>query len=204
MTNEKPTRNVVDQNTLPENFPTHRHEAYFWECLGRTVATFGFLEEVLSKAIFAFTAKTKYRGNEIEEAYAQWLSKLEKSLSDPLGGLINTYGKVVRDNPESTIENLKDLLLDLEEASKIRNILCHGSWGAPDQSGASIPFFVNRQKEIFETPIDVTFLKQVMKHAVELACAVINSVTHMGWQFPGSSSPGEVIWSEAQCFSRAW
>lgn len=71
MTNEKPTRCVVDQSALPENYPTQRHEAYFWECLGRTVATFGFLEEVLTKAIFAFTATTNYPEDEVEKAYAQ-------------------------------------------------------------------------------------------------------------------------------------
>ena len=32
----------------------------FWEQLGRTVATYGFLEEVLGKAIFAFTATRNY------------------------------------------------------------------------------------------------------------------------------------------------
>jgi hypothetical protein len=194
MPNEMRNRSVVDQSALPENYPTHRHEADFWECLGRTVATFGFLEETLTKAIFAFTATTNYSEEQIEEAYAKWLPTLERSLSDQLGGLINTYGKAVRDNPDATIENLEDLLTDLREASKVRNVLCHGSWRVPDHKGASIPFFVNRQKERFETPIDITFLIQVQKHIVELVCAVVNSVTHMGWQFPGSNGPGEVIW----------
>lgn len=196
MTIKKPIRSVVDKSALPENYPTHRCEAYFWESLGRTVATFGFLENVLTKAIFAFTATTKYNEEEIEKAYAQWLPKLESSLSDQLGGLICTYGKAVRDNSDATVENLEDLLIDLREASKIRNVLCHGSWRVPDKDGASIPFFVNRQKECFETPIDVSFLRQVQKHTVELVCAVINSVTHMGWQFPGSGGPGQIIWSK--------
>jgi uncharacterized protein (DUF2132 family) len=195
MTNGNPTRSVVNQNALPENYPTHLHEAYFWECLGRTVATFGFLEEVLTKAVFAFSATTKYSEEEIEQAYAQWFPQLEKSLSDQLGGLIDRYGKAVRDNSDATIENLEDLITDLREASKIRNVLCHGSWRTPSQNGASIPFYVNRQKERFETPIDVSFLNKVQKHTVELICVVINSVTHMGWQFPGSFGPGEVIWS---------
>jgi hypothetical protein len=194
MTNEQPSRYIVDQSGLPENYPTHTHDADFWECLGRTVATFGFLEEVLTKAIFAFTATTDYSEENIEEAFAEWLPKLERSLSDQLGSLINTYGKAVRDNSEATIESLGDLLSDLREASKVRNVLCHGSWKAPDKNGASTPFFVNRQKERFETPIDISFLKQVQKHTTELICAVVNSVTHMGWQFPGSTGPGKVIW----------
>lgn len=194
MTIKDPVRSVVNQNGLPIGFPTHAHESEFWESLGRAVATFGFLEEVLVKAIFAFTVTTEYSEAEIEEAYSKWVPKLERSLSDQLGGLIDTYGKSVRDNSRATIENLDDLLNDLRAASKIRNVLCHGSWRMPDSNGASVPFFVNRQKEVFETPIGVAFLNQVQKHSMELICAVINTVTHMGWQFPSSSGPGEAVW----------
>lgn len=37
-------RYFVAEEDLPKDFPTHRHEPVFWEVLGRTVATFGFLE----------------------------------------------------------------------------------------------------------------------------------------------------------------
>lgn len=40
---------VVDVDALPGRFPTHLHEPAFWESLGRAVATFGFLEEILGK-----------------------------------------------------------------------------------------------------------------------------------------------------------
>ena len=149
MTNEKQGRYIIDQDALPEKFPTHKHETAFWESLGRAIATFGFLEEVLSKAIFAFTATQSYDEHEIQQAYAKWLPKLERTLIDPLGNLINTYGNSVCENPSATIENLDELLVELREASKIRNVLCHGSWGVPNSGGASIPFFVNRQKEIW-------------------------------------------------------
>ena len=56
-----------------------------------------------------------------------------------------------------------------------------------------MPFFVDKKKRIFETPIDVAYLGQVRQHVVELICNVINTVTHMGWQFPGSSGPGNPI-----------
>lgn len=195
MTIKNRVRSVINQSALPVDFPTHAHESELWECLGRTVATFGFLEEVLLKAIFAFTATTEYSEAEIEEAYSKWVPKIERSLSEQLGALIDTYGKSVRDNSNATIENLDDLLNNLREASKIRNVLCHGSWRMPNSNGASLPFFVNRQAEVFETPIDVSFLNQVQKHAVGLICAVINTVTYMGWQFPSSNGPGEAVWS---------
>jgi len=192
-TNEK-YNYIIDQDSLPEAFPTHLHEAGFWEALGRVVGTFGFLEESLGKAIFSFTATKPYSELEIHHAYTEWLPKLERALNEPLDGLINSYGKAVRNHSGATITNLDDLIGNLKKASKLRNVLCHGSWRTPDNKGSSIPLFIDRQNKIFETAIDVEFLNQVQKHVAELVCAVINSVTYMGWQFPGSSGPGNVIW----------
>jgi hypothetical protein len=181
---------MIDLNGIPLMFPTHRHDPAFWEMLGRTVATYGFLEEVLGKAIFAFTATKPYADDKIDAAYKKWLSKLESALTDPLGNLINAYGKAVREHPSARIKNLDELIDHLRKAAAIRNVICHGSWRIPDEKGASFPFFMNRQKMVFDTAVDRQFLAQTQKHVAELACAVIETVTQMGWQFPGSSSPG--------------
>lgn len=187
-------RFIIDRSGVPAQYPTHRHAPEFWEALGRCVATFAFLEETLGKAIFSFTATRPYGEDEIEQAYAAWLPKLEHALTDQLGALINNYAKAVRDHPMATVSNLDELLDDLRKASALRNVICHGSWRTPDANEASIPFFVNRQKEVFETAIDRRFLLQLQSHAADIVCAVINTVTHMGWQFPGSGGPGKVIW----------
>jgi hypothetical protein len=194
MNHKEIVRYIVDMDGLPDKFPTHKHEAAFWESLGRAVATFGFLEEVLAKAIFAFTAIRPCNETEIQHAYAEWLPKLERALIDPMGNLIDAYGKAVGDNPDATIDNLDDLLCDLRKASAMRNILCHGSWRLPDTNGASLPFFVNRQKMVVDSAMDRQFIDQVQRHAAELGCEVINTVTQMGWQFPGSAGPGKAIW----------
>ena len=72
----------INKDKLPVQFPTHLHSAIFWESLGRAVATFGFLEEVLGKAIFLITATRTYKENEIQAAYNEWLEKLEHALKD--------------------------------------------------------------------------------------------------------------------------
>ena len=180
----------VDIESLPAQFPTHKHDRLFWESLGRVVATFGFLEEVLGKAIFSFTATKPYSASEIEAAFEKWLPKLKRALSDPLGKLINEYEKAVREHPKASYKDLDDLLLVLRKSSRIRNVLCHGSWRAPNSEGASIPLFIDNKQNVFETPVDCAFLDQVQCHVAELSCAVKNSVTCMGWQFPGSSGPG--------------
>lgn len=184
---------AVDCRQLPENYPTHLHDASFWEWLGRVVATFGFLEEILGKAIFAFTATRRYAENEIDAAYEKWEQTLKKALYDPLGGLIDSFESSVRNHHASNVENLADLVCDLRHASKLRNVLCHGSWRKPDSDGAALPHFVDRDMKVFDTRIDVAFLKRTQTHVSELACAVVSTVTSQGWQFPGSNSPGEPL-----------
>ena len=83
--------------------------------------------------------------------------------------------------------------------SAIRNLLCHGSWSnKPDNQGRSFPIYYNRKLEAYGAPIDIAYLQQLRDHVVELACAVINSVTLMGWQFPGSSGPGTPLYHRSE------
>lgn len=122
-------RLIIERTRLPVHFPTHRHSAQFWEQLGRTIATFGFFEEVLGKAIFAFTATRRYGSvAEAEVAYQVWLPQLQRALTDSLSNLADSYGMAVRANPDSTIKNVDELVKDIKTATNIRNVLCHGSW----------------------------------------------------------------------------
>jgi len=195
MDNDNETkRYIINQKELPKFYPTHRHSPQFWERLGRTIATFGFLEEVLGKAIFVYTATRQYKEIEIDEAYKAWLPTLGKALSDSLRSLADSYCKAVKTHQAADLGNIDQLIDSIKKASEIRNVLCHGSWRVPDSSGKSLPLFVNTKNEIFETPIDIEFLDQIQAHVQELSCLVIDSVTKLGFRFPGSSGPGKVVW----------
>jgi len=193
MNDNEVNRSTINRDRLPSMFPTHAHDQKFWEQLGRTIATYGFLEEVLGKAIFAFTATRQYSVEELDAAYRAWLPQLERALTDQLSNLAKCYSKVAEDNPATTTENIDDLVEDIKKSTKIRNVLCHGSWRPPNADGASVPLFVNREKEVFDTAIDVDWLVQVQEHVAGLACSVIDTVTHMGWQFPGGAGLGKPI-----------
>ena len=99
----EPKRFTVDVQKLPMDFPTHKHAPEFWEALGRTVATFGFLVETLGKAIFSFTATRHIPSRELQAEFVKWLPTLERALTDPLGNLIESYSKAVRANTGATI-----------------------------------------------------------------------------------------------------
>ena len=188
MENNEGNRYYIDPESVPPNSPTHLHQGEFWENLGRVVATFGFLEEVLGKAIFSFTATKPFKPSELDDAYQKWLPTLVKALTDPLGKLIGNYQKAVKEHPHASVQDFDSLINDLREASKIRNALCHGSWRPPDSQGASRLFYIDNSLNEFCTAVDCAFLVQVQAHVAQLSCVVINSVTQMGWDFPGSHS----------------
>lgn len=184
----------MNRDTLPALYPTHAHPGPFWEQLGRTVGAFGFLEEVLRKAIFAFTAIQNYSEDEIENAYKAWLPKLKKASSDQLYRLAKSYGAAVKESQHSTVKNIDELVQAIKDAARVRNILCHASWRVPDEEGKSLPFFVSFENEVCETKFDIASFCQIQDHVRELACAVIDSVAQTGYAFPGGNGPGERIW----------
>lgn len=193
---EEITRSHIARDQLPEKFPTHLHDALFWENLGRTVATFGLLEETLGKAVFALTVVPRYDSEEIAHAaYQAWLQALQHGLGDPLVNLAESYGNTVRDHPDLALEDVGQLVADIRKSVELRNVLCHGSWQTPDESGRSLPLFVDSNQNVFGTPIDIEYLEKVRHHVVDLICGVIESVTQMGWRFPGGFGLGPEIWT---------
>lgn len=188
------SRREVDISKLPDSYPTHRHAHDFWESLGRAVATFGFLEEILAKAVFALTATTPVpEGANPDDAIRLWIKDLERVVSDTLGVLIGKYETALTTHPEAQVVGVDILIADLRHASRIRNVICHGSWAAPNEHGASLPFFVDRDLRIFNTPLDAAGLDRIRVGTVELACKVVSTVAHMGYQFPSSEGPGQRI-----------
>ncbi len=184
----------IARGQLPPLWPTDLFSPEFWQQLGRTIATFGLLEEVLGKAIFAFTATRTFSEENVAEHLVKWDKQLQQALTDTLWPLAEVYGKAVRDHQEADFKNVGDLVEDIKRASKVRNALCHGSWHAPDASGATKLYYFDKKDGKFDTRIDIEWLKQVQAHVVGLICSVIDSVTVMGWEFPGGAGPGKPIW----------
>lgn len=75
---------VIDRSRINPQFPTQFHEAALWEQLGRTVAAFGFLENVLVKAIFAFSGMWEYKDEDVPKALDNWRRRLEAAMKSTL------------------------------------------------------------------------------------------------------------------------
>ncbi|SHN54232.1 hypothetical protein [Desulfovibrio litoralis] len=194
----------VDRNLLPEYYPTHQQSSEFWEHLGRAVATFGFLEEVLKRAIFNLTGSKrvnklnhdgiKRNEDEINIELVNWANKIEKDLTSQLYSLAEIFGKAHRNIPNKEGYNYSDeLVQEIKKASEIRNVLCHGSWRPSDSLDKSLPLYFKKKKglEAFDTNIDIEWLKQAQKYTTELACKVMDSVTLRGIDFPGTQQASD-------------
>lgn len=187
---------VVQVDALPEHYPTHGWDAEFWEALGRCVATFGFLEHTLARAYFAFSVMREISDEGIDEELSKWFDNLKKSARETLNPLIDRYENSVKSYPNHKVDYIDLLVKDLKETVEWRNILCHSSWGYPDEEGKGVPFFVNRKDLKFGTPVDLNMLQQIQSSTTNTIVNVINSVTLMGWQFPGTHGPGRPLFEK--------
>ncbi len=79
---------VGELGTKVEVTPVHDPTVQLWEQIGRAVATFGMLEDLLPRALYIITGyqrvdETEDTNQQVEE----WCARLIKSMSDTLGGL---------------------------------------------------------------------------------------------------------------------
>ncbi len=87
-----------------------------------------------------------------------------------------------------------NLIVDLNKAKDLRNLLCHASWREPNGEGEALPFFVKKNDKLANyTRMDVMYLQQVQLGTAELCGEVVSVVTKMGYQFPGSNGPGKPV-----------
>ena len=185
---------LLDQQ--PSEFPTHRHNPEHWEWLGRAVGTFGFLEEVLRRAIFVLTGTKSYESDDdVKNAYENWIATLERALVAELGTLIPMFEKSVKEHHNCKVGKFAELLEELNKVKDMRNLLCHASWQVPNDEGKALPQFVrSKDKQVNLTRMDAQYLRNVQLGTANLCCMVMSVVTSMGLQFPGSNGPGNPVW----------
>lgn len=186
-TKDNPKPRYFDMDKLPKSFPTHRHSDEFWECLGRVVASYGFLEEIIGRAIFALAVPdSKDRTVEkLDLSNKKLRSKLEGALTGTLVKLSDMLQKETKAYDGLDKQNVSELVSRIKEHSKYRNALCHGSWQVPDEKGKSLPRYVDREVRVFAMPVDANDLREIQKDVAETSIQVMETVTSLGIDFPG-------------------
>lgn len=114
---------------------------------------------------------------------------LERALDDPLGKLIGSYEKALRERSDAAaLGYLAPRLSGLRDACVLRNVLCHASWQQPDAEGRSKPCYADKKQGVFEANVDVAFLQETQRHVAGLICDVMDSVTLLGLNFPATKA----------------
>lgn len=189
------TNLIIDQDRLPLAWPTHRHSEAFWSALGRAVASFGFLEWTLRRAIFALTGDHPAPSEEVElqQAMTEWSDRLTKVTTSTLVTLAKAFETAAQAHGRADVAYVSELVRDIKEAAHVRNAICHASWN-PITADSAQPMYIAavvggvKEPSVFETSVDVAWLDQVQRHAAALACSTMDVVTTLGLAFPGTGA----------------
>ena len=99
--------------------------------MGRTIATFGMLEDTLGKALFTATAqKHVAEGKELEREMAAWEKPVTKGLSDALTMVSGKVKAAWKEHDGELSAEHATIIEEIKELAKERNRLCHGAWMA--------------------------------------------------------------------------
>ena len=130
--------------------------------LGQTIASFGHVEDMLKRAIFALD-RHRLPGGIAEADFRAWLRRMDHVAADSLGTLIERLERTL------ARENVADpeLLGQLDEIKNWRNLLCHAAW--TPAAGGWQPRFANTQGEIFEDSLDASDLAAIRAMTLDAA-----------------------------------
>lgn len=141
--------------------------------LGQTIASFGHLEDMLKRAIFAME-RARLDGGIGERDFRGWLARMDHVATDSLGTLI--------DRLERTLIRAEhadpDLIAQLNEVKGWRNLLCHAAW-QPTAAGSWQPVFVNTGGEIFDSTLTVEDLRAIRAMTMDSARRSARIIHHI-------------------------
>lgn len=187
--------------SAPDDWPTHKGKPAFWEEVGRAVATFGFLEDMIPRFLLAFEGSKPGIDYTHDEVVA-WVRSLERSLSDPLGALILKLERAFREDDRVSEETSKAVVDLLKELRSRRNALCHGAWiGFDDVGTAQLRYFVRNEdgKTVLQSEqLSKEDIAAVRRKTVSLLLKLASIAVSIGIRFPGSRLPGVDIRTEGE------
>lgn len=151
--------------------------ADFAALLGQCVASFGWLEEILKRAIFALD-RARLADDLTPQELQAWLTRIGTMADDSMGTLIERLDSAMRRHPGL---HDRDAITDaLHEVKRHRNHLCHASWRPTDDKGLWHPAFVNTRGEPFDHALGVDDLAAILRDTVTIGQRVIRVMRTTG------------------------
>ena len=185
---------VVDRERLPEDWPTNRGTPAFWEELGRTVAAFTHLEDMLARAYFGLTSSRQYA--DIEEAtaaFSQWEKALKELLTDSLYSLTSKLRQAFRDDARVPDDFADNTIARLDALRVWRNALCHGAWqGFASNGSTSLRHFRSGDDgpKQLEDRLTLATISSIRAETVSLTLDLVDILSSARVRYPGTTLPG--------------
>ena len=179
--------NSEEKDPFPEDWPTQKGAPEFWEEIGRTVASFAVLEDILARVLVAVTGSREYDEEEISREDLHGLVKqlnagLEKPMYDNLTILINRLDETHFPDEKNFGRLRAELVRRLRLVNPWRHAISHGAWvGFDSGNGPARLKYVRRtsdglegftemmsQEDILEVRRNVNLVTQTLLAAVQM------------------------------------
>ncbi|MFD1881033.1 hypothetical protein [Paracoccus pacificus] len=173
-----------DQNTTshsPDDWPTSALPDGFMAELGRTVATFGWLEDNLKRAIFALTA-TRPQERITDGMLRDWIRQMNDIADDSLSTLIDQFDAQMRGNPAAGAD--PQLIKDLRAQKDFRNLICHSAWTEAGD-GRFRPDFIDNRGDKYDGTLGVEDFIRMRAEVAKSGESVIAIIAATGVSLPG-------------------
>ena len=184
----------IDRDALPPEWPVNQGPSDFWQELGKTVATFGYLEHILASTCYALLATGERAAALLQAddlaAMGRWSERLLRSQTDSMHRLTCELDQVLDEAGLVPRAVREDLVARLDELRPWRNALCHGAWLSVAEDGSGHLEHVYRYEGLpagFEPNVDVKRLSDVRARTVDIAIRIAEAAsvagptyTHMG------------------------
>ena len=162
---------------IPPDWPTHKGSEALWEELGRTVATFGMLEDVLARAYFHVTGQQQpIEGVDPKEQLEAWAADLIGRLPETLKPLADRMKAAWKTLDGELTERRAAVAHEIKKLADERNRLCHGAWITFDEPDRGTVRYFPRNfdvGEIFLETRSVEDLAEIRRRVTALIVEII-------------------------------
>lgn len=178
----------VDRDAIPADWPVPQGPDGFWQELGRTIAAFGHLEQMLGSACYALLIAPEQMEAFLEsptgKAASRWVERTRKTWVDALHGLISEFDRGLRDARRIPHAVREGLVADLRLLRPWRNALCHGAWLDVDEDGCGhlVHFFLDDGALAAFEPRKITLqgLSDVRARTLDVTIRVVEAASVSG------------------------
>lgn len=149
----------------------------FAAALGQCVASFGWLEEITKRAIYALD-RARLADDLTPEELQTWLNHIGGIADDSLGTLIDQLDAAMRRHPG--LHDRNQITARLGEIRLYRNLLCHASWRPTARKTHWHPAFVSSRGEVQAEPLSLADLERILAQTTEIGTHVLRVMRATG------------------------